>query len=116
MTQTVTTPDRVERKRQVAAVRRDIRSYVKTIQVLAKDLGVKGTDVWGAAKRLGVTAKLLSQAQAKLNSLLNRGDEVAILKRAAKAKDKGFPEMKFKSAPGLSFTWHTLGEDDDAAT
>ena len=71
------------RKRNAAAIRKEIRGTVKSINSIVKDLGKPKADVWSLSIRLTAKAKELSVLQKGLNAILNHGDELKILKKVA---------------------------------
>jgi len=76
---------RYERKRNAATLRREIRVTVKSLQGLAQALSQTKADVWSIALQIEEKSIELKLLQKALNAVLNRADEVEILKRASKA-------------------------------
>lgn len=66
-------------------MRREIRVTVKALQVLVTGLSKPKADTWSLALQIEGKAIELKLLQKALNAVLNRADEVQILKRAAKA-------------------------------
>jgi hypothetical protein len=80
---------RIERKQKAAKIRREIRLLAKSILGLAQDLSKPKADVNSLTQRIGWLCDSARVAQRELNGILNRGNEVAIIKHAAKAKKFG---------------------------
>lgn len=74
----------VERKRNVATLRRSIRATLKALRTLVGELGKPKSDTWSLASRIEAKAAELKVLQKGLNAIVNHGDEVKILKRATK--------------------------------
>jgi hypothetical protein len=83
--------DRIERKRVVASLRREIRKVSKDLLALAQDLQLPGSDVWGLCGQIRSKTNIASYLQSELNARIGRGDEVAIIRRANKKAKDGSP-------------------------
>ena len=72
------------RKRNVSAVRRDIASKKREIQKLASALTKVRPDICSISQEMKVRCEELWGLQIRLNGLVNRADEKAILSRVQK--------------------------------
>jgi len=78
-----------ERKRRISSVRRDLRKKKREVQKLASGLSKVKADICSISQEMIFRSTELWDLQVKLNGILNRADERAILARVQRRVPKG---------------------------